>query len=74
MNINVGLSHDSLSSVIGTKALLAHDLMPEILPASSKGLAERQVHHIERVRYLIVDQSVNRWITSILPPQGLLVL
>ena len=68
VNINANLSGDNSNRAIGTKALLAYDLVPDVLPASSKGLTERQAHHIKRVRYLIVDQSVNRRITPILPP------
>jgi hypothetical protein len=60
MNINADLSDDDLSSAMGTEALLAHDLVPEALPASSKGPAEQQVHHIGGQRYLAVDQSPNR--------------
>jgi hypothetical protein len=67
VNINANLSGDSPSRAIGTKALLAHDLVPDVLPASRKGLAEQQAHHIKRVGYLIVDQSVNRRITPVLP-------
>jgi hypothetical protein len=44
MNINVDLSGDDLSSAMSTEPLLAHDLVPEALPASSKGPAEQQVH------------------------------
>jgi hypothetical protein len=73
MNINANISGDSPSSAIGTEVLLAHNLVTDVLPASSKGIAEQQVHHIKRVRYLIVDKSANRQITSILPPQGLLL-
>ena len=46
MNIHLDLSGDDLSSAMGTETLLAHDLVPEALPASSKGPAEQQVHHI----------------------------
>ena len=44
MNINVDLSDDDLSSAMSTEPLLAHDLVPEALPASGKGPAEQQVH------------------------------
>jgi hypothetical protein len=37
-----------------------HDLVPEGLPASSKGPAEQQIRHIGGVRYLAVDQTANR--------------
>jgi hypothetical protein len=51
---------DDLSSAMATEALLAHDLVPEGLPASSKEPAEQQIHHIGGARYLVVDQSANR--------------
>lgn len=44
ININVDLSDDDLSSAMSTEPLLAHDLVPEALPASGKGPAEQQVH------------------------------
>jgi hypothetical protein len=44
----------------GTETFLAHDLVPEDLPASSKGPAEQQIRHIGGIRYLIVDQTANR--------------
>jgi hypothetical protein len=56
MNIDPDLN-DDLSSAMGTETLLAHDLVPEGLPASSKGPAEQQIHHIGGVRYLTVDLS-----------------
>ena len=37
MNIHPDLFDDDLSSAMGTETLLAHDLVPEGLPASSKG-------------------------------------
>ena len=37
---------DDLSSAMATETLLAHDLVPEGLPASSKEPAEQQIHHI----------------------------
>jgi hypothetical protein len=46
MNTNLDLSGDDLSSTMGIETLLAHDLVLEALPASSKGPAEQQVHHI----------------------------
>ena len=46
MNINADLSDDDLSSTMDTETLLVHDLVPGALPASSKGSAEQQVHHI----------------------------
>ena len=60
MNIDPDLLRDGFSSAMSTEALLAHDLVPEDLPASSKGPAEQQIHHIEGVRYLAVDQTANR--------------
>ena len=55
MNTNLDLSGDDLSSAMGIETLLAHDLVLEALPASSKGPAEQQVHHIRGIRYLVVD-------------------
>ena len=40
---------DDLSSAMATETLLAHDLVRKALPASSKGLAEQQIHHTEKV-------------------------
>jgi hypothetical protein len=58
------LFDDDLSSTMGTETLLAHDLVLEGLPASSKGPVEQQIHHVwGGGRYLVVDQSTNR-------PQG----
>ncbi len=45
---------------MGTETLLAHDLVPDGLPASSRGPAEQQIHHIGGTRYLVVDQTANR--------------
>src|SRR3954451_23625693 len=59
MNIDPDLN-DDLSSAMGTETLFAHDLVPEGLPASSKGPAEQQIHHTGGVRYLAVDQTANR--------------
>ena len=42
MKIHPDLSDDDLSSAMGTETLLAHDLVPDNLPASTKGPAERQ--------------------------------
>lgn len=44
--MNIHLSDDDLSSAMSIETLLAHDLVLEALPASSKGPAEQQVHHI----------------------------
>jgi hypothetical protein len=43
MSIHPDLFSDDISSVIGTRTLLAHGLVPEGLPASSKGPAEQQM-------------------------------
>jgi hypothetical protein len=43
MNIPPDLSDDDLSSAMGTETLLAHDLVPEGLPAYSKGPTELQI-------------------------------
>jgi hypothetical protein len=58
--IDADLSSNDLSNAMGTESLLAHDLVPEALLASSKRLSEQQVHHIGEQRYLVVDQSANR--------------
>lgn len=50
MNIDTDLSDDDLSSAMGTETLLARDLVPGALLTT-----EQQVHHIGRIRYLIVD-------------------
>jgi hypothetical protein len=55
MNIDPDLLNDDLSSSMGTETLLAHNLVPEDLPASSKGPVEQQIRHIGGIRYLIVD-------------------
>ena len=61
MHIDPDLLSDDLSSVMGTGTLLAHDLVPEGLPASSKEpAAQQQIRHIGGVRYLAVDQTANR--------------
>jgi hypothetical protein len=41
MNIDPDLLNDDPSSVMGAETLLAHDLVPEGLPASSEGPAEQ---------------------------------
>src|SRR4051794_31395823 len=46
MSITADLSDDDLSSTMDTETLLAHDLVPGALLASSKGSAEQQVHHM----------------------------
>jgi hypothetical protein len=52
INIHPDLFDDDLSNAMGTETLLAHDLVPEGLPASSKGAAEQQIHHmLNQVRY-----------------------
>jgi hypothetical protein len=38
VNIDPDLLNDDLSSTMGTETLLAHDLVPDGLPASSSGL------------------------------------
>jgi hypothetical protein len=45
---------------MGTETLLAHDLVPDGPPASSKEPAEQQIHRIGGTRYLVVDQTTNR--------------
>ena len=63
MNIDLDLLDDDLSRAMGTETLLAHNLMPKGLPASSKDPAEQQIRHIV-VRYLVVDQTANRRLGS----------
>jgi hypothetical protein len=41
MDIDPDLFDDDLSGAVDTGALLAHDLVPDGLPASSKGLDEQ---------------------------------
>jgi hypothetical protein len=60
INIDPDLLTDDLSSAMGTETLIAHDLVPEGLPASNKGPTEQQIRHIGGVRYLVVDQTANR--------------
>ena len=61
MNIDPDLLSNDPSSAMGTETLLAHDLEPEGLAASSKEPAEQQqIRHIGGVRYLAVDQTANR--------------
>jgi hypothetical protein len=55
ISIDPDLLNDNLSSTIGTETLLAHDMVPEGLSASSKRHAEQQVHHIGGARCLVVD-------------------
>jgi hypothetical protein len=59
MNIDPDLLDDDLSSATSTETLLAHDLVPDGLPASSREPAEQQIHHIRGARYLAVDQTAN---------------
>jgi hypothetical protein len=61
MNIYLDLLDDDLSSGVGTETLLAHTLMPDRLPTSSKGPVERQIHYIKGTIYLIIDQTANRY-------------
>ena len=49
-----------LDNSLSTNTLLSHDMVLEGLLASSKELAEQQLHHIKEVRYLVVDQTANR--------------
>jgi len=60
MNIDPDLLSDDLSSEMGTETLLAHDLVPEGLPASSQGPAEQQIRYIGGLSYLVVNQTANR--------------
>ena len=60
MNIDQDLLDDDLSSAMGTETLLAHDLVPDGLPASSREPAEEQIHYIKGARYQAVDQTANR--------------
>jgi hypothetical protein len=60
MNIDPDLLDDDLSSVMGTETLLAYDLVPDGLPASSREPAEQQIRYIRGVRYLVVNQTANR--------------
>lgn len=48
------------TSVTGTEILLASDSVLGDLPASSKGTAKHQVHHIGQVGYLAADQTTNK--------------
>jgi hypothetical protein len=53
MNIDPDLLSNDPSSAMGTETLLAHDLEPEGLAASSKEPAEQQqIRHIRGVRYV----------------------
>jgi hypothetical protein len=58
MNTDPDLLGDDLSSVMGIGTLLANDMVPGGLPASSKGLAEPTIHRISGVRYMIIGQRV----------------
>jgi hypothetical protein len=60
MNTDPDLLGDDLSSAMGTETFLANDMVPDGLPASSKGLAAPTVHRISGARYIVVDQSANR--------------
>jgi len=60
MNIDPDLLSDDLNNEMGTETLLAHDLVPEDLPASSQGPAEQQIHYIGGLMHLVVDQTANR--------------
>jgi len=60
MNIDPDLLDDDLSSAMGTKTLLAHNLVPDGLPASSREPAEQQIRYIRGARYLVVNQTANR--------------
>ena len=55
MNIDPDLLSDDISSKMGTETLLAHEMVPEGLPASSKGPAEQQVHHIRGARLVLLE-------------------
>jgi hypothetical protein len=50
MDTDSDLLSDDLSSAMGTETLVARDMVPESLPASSKGPAEQQIHHIRGER------------------------
>jgi hypothetical protein len=43
MNIDPDLLDGDLSSAMGTETLLGHNLVPDGLPASSKGPTEQQI-------------------------------
>jgi hypothetical protein len=60
MNIDPDLLDDDLSSAMSTETLLTHGLVPDKFPASSKGPAEQQMHHIGGARYLVIGQTANR--------------
>ena len=49
-----------VTSVTGTETPLASDSVLGDLPASSKGTAKQQVHHIGEVDYLAADQTTNK--------------
>ena len=48
------------TSVTGTEILLTSDSVLGDLPASSKGTAKQQVHHIGEIDYLAADQTTNK--------------
>ena len=71
MNIHPDLSDDDLSSAMSTETLLAHDLVPEGLPASSKGPAEQQIHHIEPCPTTPIDEYAET--PNEISPSGILL-
>ena len=48
------------TSVTGIETLLISDSVLRNLPASSKGTAKQEVHHIGQVGYLAADQTTNK--------------
>lgn len=48
------------TSVMGTETFLASDSVLGDLPASRKGTAKQQVHHIGEVGYLAADQTTSK--------------
>jgi hypothetical protein len=57
MRINPDLLNDGFSSTMCIETILAHDLVPEGFPASSKGPTGTAI--LRRVKYLVVDQTSN---------------
>jgi hypothetical protein len=57
MSIDPGLLDDDLGGAMSTETLLAHDLVPDGLPASSRGL----IHHIGGTRYLVLSLVTERF-------------
>jgi len=55
IDIDSDLLNDGLSSAMGTETLVAHDIVPESLPASNKEPAKQQVHHVKGVRPSALD-------------------